>query len=109
VEAGADIIDVNTATSLERDIDDMYWVIGPTYDEVGEVRLALDTPKPEAMAAGLKLCRARPNMNSVNNDPRQREFINLTKGSDADIIGLPIGGRRVCLRRWRNAWEKLNC
>ena len=72
----------------------MKWVIGLIYDEVGEVRLAIDTPKPEAMAAGLELCRARPIINSINNDPRlQQGLIPLVKGYDADIIGLTMGGK----------------
>ena len=94
LEAGADIIDVNTATSMEREIDDMKWVIGLIYDEVGEdVRIAIDTPNPKAMAAGLKLCKARPLLNSVNNDPRQKELIDIAKGSEGDIVGLPMGGK----------------
>ncbi len=94
VEAGADILDVNTAISMEKEIDDMKWVIGLIYDEVGEVRLAIDTPKPEAMAAGLELCRARPVINSINNDPRlQQGLIPLVKEYDADIIGLTMGGK----------------
>lgn len=94
LEAGADIIDVNTATSMEKEIDDMKWVIGLVYDEVGEdVRVAIDTPNPKAMAAGLKLCKARPLLNSVNNDPRQKELIDIAKGSEGDIVGLPMGGK----------------
>ncbi|MEE9520382.1 MAG: dihydropteroate synthase [Dehalococcoidales bacterium] len=94
LEAGADIIDVNTATSMEKEIDDMKWVIGLVYDEVGEdVRIAIDTPNPKAMAAGLKLCKARPLLNSVNNDPRQKELIDIAKGSEGDIVGLPMGGK----------------
>jgi len=34
VEAGADILDINTATSMEKEIDDMKWVVGLIYDEV---------------------------------------------------------------------------
>ena len=94
VETGADIIDVNTATSMEKEIDDMKWVVGLIYDEVGEeVRIAIDTPNPKAMAAGLKLCKARSLLNSVNNDPRQKELIDIAKGVDADIVGLPMGGK----------------
>lgn len=94
LEAGADIIDVNTATSMEKEIDDMKWAIGLVYDEVGEdVRIAIDTPNPKAMAAGLKLCKARPLLNSVNNDPRQKELIDIAKGSEGDIVGLPMGGK----------------
>jgi len=94
VETGADILDINTATSMEKEIDDMKWVIGLIYDEVGEdVRIAIDTPNPKAMAAGLKICKARPLLNSVNNDPRQKEMIDIAKGIDGDIVGLPMGGK----------------
>lgn len=94
VEAGADILDVNTATSMEGEIDDLRWVMGLIHDEVGKVRLAIDTPNPKAMAAGLELCQARPIINSINNDPRlQQELISLVKEGDADIIGLTMGGK----------------
>ena len=92
VEAGADILDVNTATSMEKEIDDLRWVIGLIHDEVGKVRLAIDTPNPKAMVAGIELCQARPIINSINNDPRQhQEFIPIVKEGDADIIGLTMG------------------
>jgi len=96
VETGADILDINTATSMEKEIDDMKWVIGLIYDEVGEdVRIAIDTPNSKAMAAGLKFlkAKARPLLNSVNNDPRQKEMIDIAKGIDGDIVGLPMGGK----------------
>lgn len=95
VEAGADILDVNTATSMERETGDMEWVIGLIYDEVGEgVRLAIDSPNPKAIAAGLALCKARPMINSLNNDTKLREqLIPLAKEYDADIIGLTMGGK----------------
>ena len=50
-------------------------MVGLIYDEVGKVRLAIDTPDPKAMAAGLELCQARPVTNSINNDPRLRRSI----------------------------------
>ncbi|TET16628.1 MAG: methyltetrahydrofolate cobalamin methyltransferase [Dehalococcoidia bacterium] len=94
VEAGADILDINTATSMEEEIDDLRWVIGLVHDEVGKVRLAIDTLNPKAMAAGLELCQARPVINSINNDPRlQQGLIPLVKECDADIIGLTMGGK----------------
>lgn len=95
VEAGADILDINTATSMDKEIDDLKWVIGLIHDEVGEVRLSIDTPNPKAMAVGLELCRTRPVINSINNDPElQQELIPLIKGCDADIIGLTIGAKK---------------
>jgi len=93
VEAGADIIDVNTATSMENEIEDMKWVIGLIHDEVGKVRLAIDSPNPKAMEAGLALCQERPLINSINNDSRERAFIEIAKKVEGDIVGLPMGGK----------------
>lgn len=92
VEAGVDILDVNTATSMDKEIDDQRWVIDLIHDEVGDVRIAIDTPDPKAMAAGIKLCPNRPVINSINNEARIQEFIPIATDSDADIIGLTMGG-----------------
>jgi cobalamin-dependent methionine synthase I len=95
VEAGAEILDVNTATSMECETGDMEWVVGLIYDEVGEgVRLAIDSPNPKALAKGLELCKARPMINSINNDKKlQEQLIPLAKEYDADMIGLTMGGK----------------
>jgi len=94
VEAGADILDVNTAVSMDREIDDLRWVIGLIHDEVGKIRLSIDTPNPKAMAVGLELCQARPVINSISNEPElQQELIPLVKEYDADIIGLAMGAK----------------
>jgi len=95
IEAGADILDVNTATSMEREIEDLEWVIGLIYDEVGEgVRLSIDSPNPEAIAAGLSLCKTKPMINSINNDTKlQEQLIPLIKEHEPDVIGLTMGGK----------------
>ena len=95
VEAGADVLDINTATSMEREIEDLEWVISLIYDEVGEgIRLSIDSPNPEAIAAGLALCKTRPMINSINNDPKlQEHLIPLIKEHEADVIGLAMGGK----------------
>lgn len=92
LESGADILDVNTATSMEKEIDDQRWVIELIHDEVGNVRIAVDTPNPKTMAAGIKLCKNRPVINSINNEAKIQEFIPIIIDSDADIIGLAMGG-----------------
>ncbi|MFQ6117160.1 MAG: dihydropteroate synthase, partial [Candidatus Bipolaricaulia bacterium] len=76
-------------------IEDLEWVIGLIYDEVGEeVRLSIDSPNPEAIAAGLALCKAQPMINSINNDPKlQEQLIPLIKEHEPDVIGLAMGGK----------------
>lgn len=91
IEAGADILDVNTATSMDREAEDMKWVVDLIHDEVGEVRLSLDSPNPQVIAAGLALCKARPVINSISNERAKGSIIELAAQSDADIIGLAMG------------------
>lgn len=93
LDAGADVLDVNTATSRDQEIDDMEWAIGIIHEEAGgDVRLAIDSPKPEAVEHGLGKCRARPLVNSITNDPKTSEpLLPLVKEHDADVIGLTMG------------------
>lgn len=93
LDAGADVLDVNTATRRENEIPDMEWVIGLIHDEGGgEARISVDSPDPEAMDRGLELCTARPLVNSISNEPEAQErLLPLVKKHDADMIGLTLG------------------
>lgn len=95
VEAGADFLDVNTATSREREIEDMEWVIGLIYDEVGEdVRLAIDSPNPDAVARGIELSVGRPLVNSISNETSSQErLVPVLVEHDVEVIGLTMGGQ----------------
>ncbi len=93
-ETGSDVIDVNTAISMENEISDMEWVVGLVYDELGEdVRICIDTPNSKAMAAGLKMVKGNAMLNSVNNDPRHKDMIDIAAQHQCDIIGLPMGAK----------------
>lgn len=95
VEAGAKILDINTAISGgKQEIDDMEWTIGVIYDEVGQdIRLSIDSPNPDTIVRGLELSRARPLVNSINNkSPKKEKLVSLLKEYEADIIGLAMGG-----------------
>jgi len=93
IEAGADVLDINTAESRKREIEDMEWVIGLIYDEVGDkTRLSIDSPNPEAVTRGLELCHARPLVNSISNDPKVQEaLLPLLGHYEAEVIGLTMG------------------
>ena len=91
VEAGADALDLNAAESMEREPDDLRWLVEVVQDELGEVRFSIDTANPEAMEAGLSACRARPIINSISNEATRRPIIKLAARTEAEVIGLPMG------------------
>ena len=91
VEAGADALDLNAAESMEREPDDLRWLVEVVQDELGEVRLSIDTANPEAMEAGLSACRARPIVKSISNEATRRPIIELAARTEAEVIGLPMG------------------
>ncbi len=93
VEAGADLLDVNTATSRAQEQSDMEWVIGLIYDEVGDqVRLCIDSPNPDVVEHGLSLCKNLPMMNSITNDKKtQQRLMAIIRESSAEFVGLPMG------------------
>lgn len=92
IEAGADYLDVNASTSMENEIEDLKWMIDIIQNEVDEVHIAVDTSNPEAMEAGLKLCKHRPMVNSINNQSENKKAIlPLVKEYDAEVIGLTMG------------------
>lgn len=90
-EAGADGLDLNAAQSMEKEPEDLRWLVEVVQDELGEVRISLDTANPKAMEVGLRACRARPILNSISNEPSRRPILELAARTEADVIGLPMG------------------
>jgi cobalamin-dependent methionine synthase I len=64
MQAGADYIDLNAAALLGREIETLTWVVPMLRREVG-LPLAIDTPNPDAMEAGLRLHEGRAMLNSL--------------------------------------------
>lgn len=95
VAAGADVLDVNTATSRKLEIEHMEWVIGLIHEEVGTtIRLVIDSPNPVALSHGLKYTKAQPIINSINNKEDSLESVlPLIEEYDAEVIGLTMGAR----------------
>jgi 5-methyltetrahydrofolate--homocysteine methyltransferase len=93
IEAGADVLDLNAATSMNREVKDLRWLVEVVQDELGDVRLSIDTPNPKAMAEALKLCKSKPMINSITNESKKKEIIPLLREYNADVIGLTMGGR----------------
>ncbi len=91
-QAGADFIDINSATSMKKETEDMEWLVNVVQDELDGVRLSIDTPNPEAMAKGLELCKEKPMVNSISNEKeRKKHILPLVKEYEAEVIALAMG------------------
>ena len=64
VEAGADYIDVNAGTFLDREVECLQWLV-ETVQQAVDKPLCLDSPNPEALAAALKVHRGKALVNSI--------------------------------------------
>ncbi len=89
VEGGADILDINLGPATKGGPEMMEWVVKVVQEAVPDTRLCLDTMNPEAMEAGLKVCRLQPVINSTSAERARLEtFLPMAKTYDAEIIGL---------------------
>ncbi|GAB4278750.1 MAG: methyltetrahydrofolate cobalamin methyltransferase [Coriobacteriia bacterium] len=90
LEHGADALDINLGPATKDGPATMEFVVN-TVQEVADCRLCLDTMNPEAMEAGLKLCKQQPIINSTSAErARLERFLPLAKTYEAEIIGLAM-------------------
>lgn len=64
-EAGADYIDVNAGTFVEKEIDYLCWLVQTVQAEV-DLPLCIDSPDPEAISRAMKLHKGEPMINSIS-------------------------------------------
>jgi len=92
LEAGADVIDLNAGQSMDRELDDLVWLIGVVEDESGpDVRLGIDTSDPDVMAEAIRRCSGAPLMNSISNEPSKAALIEIAAERGCEVIGLAMG------------------
>ncbi len=64
VDSGADVLDINVGTRIHSEVKDMKWMIG-IVQEVVDVPLCVDSPRPEAVEVGLAECNGTAMVNSI--------------------------------------------
>ncbi len=90
VEAGADILDVNVATAMIDEVVMLPKVVQAVMDTV-DVPLCLDSSKPEALEAALKVYKGKPLINSVTGQKDSlRRVLPLIKEYKAAVIGMTV-------------------
>jgi len=64
-EAGAHFIDVNAGTFVDREAEQLCWLVETVQQEV-DLPLCLDSPSPKALAEAIKRHRGEPMINSIS-------------------------------------------
>jgi 5-methyltetrahydrofolate--homocysteine methyltransferase len=87
VESGAQIIDVNAATS-ECEVESIKWLVD-TIQQAVEVPLCIDSPSAEALAAGLARCRRTAMVNSISAEQKRwSEILPVVKQYHPRVVAL---------------------
>jgi 5-methyltetrahydrofolate--homocysteine methyltransferase len=90
LEAGADIIDVNTGTRIKSEVEDMRWLVNVIQEAV-DCRLCIDSPDPKAIKAGLELCKQIPIVNSITGEKDRIDAIMpMVKEHGTSVVALTM-------------------
>lgn len=85
--SGAKIIDINPGP-LRKDSDKMMAFLINSVQDATDLQICLDTPNPEAIAAGLAVCNDKPIINGFSLEPHKMEkVLPLAVESEAEIVG----------------------
>lgn len=86
--AGADVIDVNVGAAGVDEETRLREAVQAVADEV-EAPISIDSAKPNALEAALKVAPGRPLVNSVNGEERSlREILPLVKEFNVPVVAL---------------------
>jgi 5-methyltetrahydrofolate--homocysteine methyltransferase len=87
-EAGADYIDVNAGTFLEKEVECLCWLVDTVQNEV-DLPLSLDSPNPEALAEAIKRHRGEPMVNSISLETeRYQALIPVLTSRPCSVVAL---------------------
>ena len=88
VAAGADFVDVNAGTFLEKEVDYLSWLV-ETVQGVVDVPLCLDSPNPEALIKALQCHKGEPMINSISlEEDRFRNLLPVVTSRACKVVAL---------------------
>lgn len=84
--AGAHMLDVNAGVP-EKEVELLSWLVDLVQGVV-EIPLCLDSADPEAMTKALPLCKQRPMVNSISDEPARWALLPVLKEHHPRVIAL---------------------
>lgn len=96
VEAGAHYVDVNCGTMVHNEVETMEWLVN-TIQEAVKAPLCIDTPRAEAMEAGLATARnGQPMVNSITAEQeRFATVLPMVLKYKAKVVALCMGDNGI--------------
>ena len=95
IQAGADVLDVNTGPGRDDAQEAIAWLV-KTIQDVADVKLCIDSPGLKTQTAGLSACNREPMMNSTTAEQKRMEkFFPLAKEHNAEIVCLTIDEKGI--------------
>lgn len=95
VEAGAEVLDINTGPGVDDAPGVMRWLVETVQDAV-DARLSIDTPKIDAMEAGIRAAKGAVIMNSTTaEENKMKTLFRLAKECDSEIVCLTLDERGI--------------
>ena len=90
-DAGADYIDVNAGTFVDRETELLCWLVETVQREV-DLPLCLDSPNPKALAEAIKLHQGEPMVNSISlEEERYDALMPVITSQPCLVIALCMG------------------
>jgi cobalamin-dependent methionine synthase I len=87
---GADYIDINTAGSIEREKDDLLWLIEKIQNRF-DCHISIDSPDAPIVEEAIKLCKKKPFINSISAQKQRLPLLERFMGQrDSYIIVLAM-------------------
>lgn len=95
VDAGANILDINTGPGVENAPEVMTWLVKTVQDAV-DVKLSIDTPKMDAMKAGVEAAKNPILINSTTAEAEKMSVLfPMAAERGADIICLTLDEKGI--------------
>lgn len=90
ISGGADFIDINCATSMEKETDDLIWLIRETQQQLG-CPISIDSPNISVIQKALEIHKGTAFVNSITAEKQKLEALpSLTGGNRADVVVLAM-------------------
>lgn len=84
MQAGSSCLDVNTGAACEDQNAGMKWLVETIQEVLPDVTLAIDSPRPAVLEAGLSVCKNKAIVNSTTGEANKlSEIMPLVKKYNA--------------------------